>query len=219
MKSKLANLGAFMMMLALQVAVVWQDASAPLAGKLAATFVSALALAITAAKLKEIEQVLIAACVVAGTIGTIVLGHLSGRSAWATVGSVVLNTILQVRNLLSQDSAKNVAVTVLLAVGVSLAGCAWWQKHEGDLACAGIVTVQDGPQLIEIVVQCAAIAVSTDAILPCIEGAAGSAWASDVVKCFAAASQGKATCPAFAQEKAAGAARLSAQKCSPEDSK
>lgn len=51
MKGKISSITAFLGALALQVAVVWQDAGTPLASKLAATFVAALALAITAAKL------------------------------------------------------------------------------------------------------------------------------------------------------------------------
>lgn len=100
----------------------------------------------------------------------------------------------------------NVKVTTIL-LGLLLSSCAWWQANFGKLDCAAIVTVQDAPQLVTIVAACAAIAVSTAAILPCVEAAAASKWPSDVLQCFVTAqamsAKGKATgCPAFDTVKA-----------------
>ena len=197
MKAKLSSIIAFLGALALQVAVVWQDANAPLADKLAATFVSGLALAITTAKLREIEQVLIAGCTIAATIATVILAHLSTGSKWATIGSVLLATIVQIRGLLSAQGVQRLGLTALLGLLLGLPSCSWWQKHKSEIDCAAIVSVQDAALLVTIVTQCAEIAVDTSAILPCIEGAAGSKWTSDVLKCFYAAQQGKAACPAY----------------------
>jgi hypothetical protein len=205
MKGIFGNISTFLVALALQVAVVWQDATAPLAAKLAATFVAGLGLAITVGKLAEVEQVIIAACTVLGTIGTIVLGHLSLTSSGAVVLSVALATLTQLRNLLKQQSSAGAAVkALLLFCGLAgLASCAWWQKHEPQFDCAAIATVNDAGQLIAIVEQCAEIATTSAAILPCIEGAAGGKWTQDILSCFADAQQGKATCPAFTTAKAA----------------
>ena len=95
------------------------------------------------------------------------------------------------------------ALVLFLLAGSLLASCAWWQKHEPQFDCAAIATVDDASQLISIVVQCEQIAVTPAAILPCIEGAAGSKWTQDILNCFEAASQGKTACPAFDKAKAA----------------
>ena len=87
---------------------------------------------------------------------------------------------------------------IILSVVVlaSIASCTWWQTNKGKINCAAITTVQNAPALITIVTECAAIAVSSAAILPCIEAAAGSQWASDVVACFSADAAGIVSCPA-----------------------
>ena len=86
-----------------------------------------------------------------------------------------------------------VGAFVILA---TLAGCAWWQAHKSQLNCAAIATVENAPTLIGIVSSCAAIAVNVAAVLPCIEAAAGSEWAGDIVACFAADGAGLVACPA-----------------------
>ena len=94
-------------------------------------------------------------------------------------------------------------LALLILAGSLVSSCAWWQKHEPQFDCAAIATVDDAPQLIAIVIQCEQIAVTPAALLPCIEGAAGSKWTQDILQCFAAAQQGKTTCPAYATAKAA----------------
>ena len=94
------------------------------------------------------------------------------------------------------------ALVLFLLAGSLFAGCAWWQKHEQQIDCAAIAAVEDAPLLISIVTQCEEIAVDLAAVLPCIQGAAGSKWTNDVMSCFYAASQGKTACPAFAKAKA-----------------
>jgi len=97
-----------------------------------------------------------------------------------------------------------------LGVSVStLGGCAWWQKHEAQIACASITTVKDSGQLIQIVSQCSTIAAAWTNVLPCIHAAAGSTWPDDVITCFAAAQAGLASCPA-AEHAQLGATALSA---------
>lgn len=96
----------------------------------------------------------------------------------------------------------------VVVLALSIVGCAWWQKNEPKFECAGLATIDNAPALFQIVTQCAAIAVNAAAILPCVEGAAGSEWAQDVVKCFYQASLHKSTvvCPAYS------AARVKAQR-------
>ena len=96
---------------------------------------------------------------------------------------------------------KRLSVVVLV---LALVGCAWWQKHESQFDCAAIATVENAPALFQIVTQCAAIAVNAAAILPCVEGAAGSEWASDIIKCFYQASlhKDKLVCPAYSTTRA-----------------
>lgn len=84
-------------------------------------------------------------------------------------------------------------VTLPLLATVS---CSWWQKHGSEVSCAAITTVQNAPQLMEIVIQCTSISVSPANIIPCIESAAGSKWASDVIQCFAGTVGGVTSCPA-----------------------
>lgn len=91
---------------ALQVSVVWQDHATPLAGKLASTIVTFLALAVARDKISEVEQVIVAACVAGGTVLTIVLSHLSASSTTATVLSVGLAVSTQVRRLLALQLAR-----------------------------------------------------------------------------------------------------------------
>lgn len=87
---------------------------------------------------------------------------------------------------------------ILLSVIVlaALTSCAWYQHNKSKINCAAIATVENAPALIGIVTGCAAIAVTIAAVLPCIEGAAGSQWAGDVVACFAADGAGLVSCPA-----------------------
>jgi hypothetical protein len=87
----------------------------------------------------------------------------------------------------------------------TLTACAWWQKHEGQFDCAALATVNDSASLLAIVEACAVVAVAPANILACVEGAAGSQWTTDVLKCFVAAQAGKATCPAFSAAKVAKA--------------
>jgi hypothetical protein len=88
---------------------------------------------------------------------------------------------------------KTIAIVSSLA---TLAGCAWWQNNKGKINCAVITTVENAPALIGIVTTCAAVATNVAAVLPCIEGAAGSEWAADVVACFAGDVAGLTSCPA-----------------------
>jgi hypothetical protein len=74
--------------------------------------------------------------------------------------------------------------------------CAWWQKHGGQVECTGIATVENALQLLTIVTSCTAIATEPPAIIPCIQSAAGSKWATDVVDCFTRAVAGVVVCPA-----------------------
>lgn len=99
-KSRYAYFSAILTAAALQAAVVWQDHAAPLAGKLACTFVACLGLAVSREKLAEVEQLVVAACLAGATVLTVVLGHLSASSTTAVVASVALTTFAQVRHLL-----------------------------------------------------------------------------------------------------------------------
>ena len=98
--NRYADVFALLTALSLQVSVVWQDHATPLAGKLASTLVAFLALAVARDKITEVEQLVVAGCVVGGTVLTIVLGHLSASSTSATVLSVALATFAQVRRML-----------------------------------------------------------------------------------------------------------------------
>ena len=102
---------------------------------------------------------------------------------------------------------KTVALILATLFVFNLAACAWWQKHEGQFDCAGLVTVENAPQLLAIVEACATVAVSPANVLACVEGAAGSQWATDVLKCFTAAQAGKVQCPAFGAAKVEKARR------------
>ena len=92
----------------------------------------------------------------------------------------------------------------VVVLALSIVGCAWWQKHEAQFDCAAIATIDNAAALFQIVTQCEAISVNAAAILPCIEGAAGSEWASDIVKCFYQASlhKDKVVCPAYSTVRA-----------------
>ena len=165
---------------------------------------------------------ILAALMAISTDATSVLGmllsHVPGGSTTAVLISLALAFLTKLptivaflKGIASQLGGGSSAAKALL-LGVTLAGlasCAWWQKHGGQIECAGIQTVENGPQLIEIVIQCEAVAVAPSAIMPCIRAAAGSQWADDVLQCFEAASQAKESCPAFTHEKAARAVRLS----------
>ena len=105
-KSRYAYFSALLTAVALQAAVVWQDHATPLASKLACTFVACLGLAVTREKVAEVEQVVVLACLVAGTALTMVFGHLSASSTSATLLSVALTTFTQVRRLLALQLAR-----------------------------------------------------------------------------------------------------------------
>ena len=107
MQSRYLNSSTLLTAAALQVAVVWQDPATPWAVKLTCTLVACLGLALTREKLAEVEQLVVAACLVAGTVLTVVLGHLSGSSATAQVVSVALAVATQVIGLVSTQLKKN----------------------------------------------------------------------------------------------------------------
>ena len=68
-------------------------------------------------------------------------------------------------------------IIVLLLAAAALAqtaSCAWFQKNEPKLICAGTETIADAPELVAIITECATIAVSSENIVPCILAAAGS---------------------------------------------
>ena len=115
--NRYANIFALLTALSLQVSVVWQDHATPLAGKLASTLVAFLALAVAREKVAEVEQMVVAACVVGGTVLTVVLGHLSASSTSATVLSVALATFTQVRRMLGIQLTRG-AVPARELVGV-----------------------------------------------------------------------------------------------------
>lgn len=105
--------------------------------------------------------------------------------------------------MLSPPSS-NTPVVALLALGTALlisSSCSWWQKNEPAFQCAGLATVENAPELVNIVLQCSAIAVSPAAAFPCVQAAAGAKWPREVLACFYDAEQGKVQCPAFSQAK------------------
>jgi len=104
--NRYADVFSLLTALSLQVSVVWQDPATPLAGKLACTFVACLGLAVARDKVAEVEQLVVAACLVAGTVLTVVLAHLSASSTTATVLSVALTTFTQVRRMLGVQLAR-----------------------------------------------------------------------------------------------------------------
>lgn len=90
---------------------------------------------------------------------------------------------------------KALRISIVVAIITALSACAWWQKHESQFKCAGIASVDNAGELWRIVTTCATIAEPVN-ILPCITGAVGSKWASDVVACFIGTAAGLARCPA-----------------------
>ena len=140
----------------------------------------------------------------------ILLSHVPGGSTTAVLISLALAFLTKLptivaflKGIASQlGGGGSAAKALILGIVLSLASCAWWQKHEQQIDCAAIAAVEDAPLLISIVTQCEEIAVDLAAVLPCIQGAAGSKWTNDVMSCFYAASQGKTACPAFAKAKA-----------------
>lgn len=101
MESRYANLFALLVAASMQAAVVWQDSSTPWQSKLVCTLLACLGLALTREKVAEVEQVIVLACLVAGTVLTVVLGHLSVSSAFASTTSTALTSVTQVRRLLA----------------------------------------------------------------------------------------------------------------------
>lgn len=91
---------------------------------------------------------------------------------------------------------KALRISIVAFVIVGLAACAWWQKHSSQINCAAITTVENAPQLLTIVTACTEIATTPAAIIPCIESAAGSKWAGDVIACFSGSVAGLTRCPA-----------------------
>lgn len=90
----------------------------------------------------------------------------------------------------------------LAAVNLGMPGCAWLSTTRGkQIQCAAIVTVENAPQLVAIVGTCATVAVTATAIVPCIQGAAGSQWANDVIACFTASAAGITRCPAVGEQR------------------
>lgn len=88
--------------------------------------------------------------------------------------------------------------TVLLFVAAALVqstSCAWFQKNEPKLVCAGEATVADLPELVTIITTCSAISVGAENIVPCILAAAGSKWPEDVIACAANAQASKVASP------------------------
>jgi urease alpha subunit len=82
--------------------------------------------------------------------------------------------------------AARITVLLLLAASLALtASCAWFQKNEPRIICAGESTVADMPELVAIITECATIAVSAENVVPCILAAAGSKWTEDVIACAA----------------------------------
>lgn len=86
----------------------------------------------------------------------------------------------------------------VVALVLSLTSCAWFQKNESKISCAAVTTVQDLPELIQIVGSCAAIAVTSAAVLPCITSAAASKWPEEIIACVSGSVAGKTSCPAMA---------------------
>ena len=88
------------------------------------------------------------------------------------------------------------AAFVILALTLTqTTSCAWFQKNEPKLICAGQDTIADAPALLAIITQCSAIAAGMENIVPCILAAAGSKWTEDMIACVsnAVASQTPAT--------------------------
>ena len=82
--------------------------------------------------------------------------------------------------------AARITVILLLAASLALtASCAWFQKNEPRIICAGESTVADAPELVAIITKCATIAVSAENVVPCILAAAGSKWTEDIIACVA----------------------------------
>jgi hypothetical protein len=92
-------------------------------------------------------------------------------------------------------------ITMLLFVAAALVqstSCAWFQKNEPKLVCAGEATVADLPELVTIITTCSAISVGAENIVPCILAAAGSKWPEEVIACVANAQASKIVSPATA---------------------
>ena len=109
-------------------------------------------------------------------------------------------------------------IIVLLLAAAALAqtaSCAWFQKNEPKLICAGTETIADAPELVAIVTECATIAVSAENIVPCILAAAGSKWTEDVIACVANNQTLPPTGPATATATATGTATSTALATAP----
>jgi hypothetical protein len=121
------------------------------------------------------------------------------RAIEAAKAPVVVDNVTK----LSPPSS-NTPVVALLALGTALlisSNCSWWQKNEPSFQCAGLATVENAPELVNIVLQCSAIAVSPAAAFPCVQAAAGAKWPREALACFYDAEQGRVQCPAFSKAK------------------
>jgi hypothetical protein len=94
------------------------------------------------------------------------------------------------------------SVLLLSILLPALASCAWFQKHESSIDCATVDVVADAPALLAIVESCGGIA-SPTGLLPCVQAVAETRWPANVISCFTAAAQGKASCPAYSTARVA----------------
>jgi len=78
-----------------------------------------------------------------------------------------------------KTSIKVILVSLFLSVS-----CGTVQSRTTIIDCAVLDTVLDAGQLLQIVQSCSQIAVSSDAIIPCITAASNSKWTTDVIGCF-----------------------------------
>jgi hypothetical protein len=124
MQSKFANLVTFLLALLAQVGIVWQDQSAPLGSKLFATAIAVLGLAMSKAKLAEVEQIALAVATAAGSVLVVALPHLAPGSKAAALGSVIFATATSLRVLLSKQTTTGAAgLLVFVLVLSSGTGC------------------------------------------------------------------------------------------------
>lgn len=114
MNSKAANVFTFLTALILQVAVVWQDAKAPVVDKILLTVLAGAGLALSKAKLADVEQKVLAGLVPAGTILSLVYTHFQPGSKCAAAISIALTIVSSAQRILTRPTIPPVVPTVIL---------------------------------------------------------------------------------------------------------
>lgn len=123
MKSRFGNLLTFLVALAAQLAVVWQDGNATFVDKCVASGAAALGLLLSKARLKEVEQIAIAVLTAGATVLAVAATHLSTGSKVATIASVVAMVVTSLRTLVATQAAGGAAVVLLGFLAFHGAAC------------------------------------------------------------------------------------------------